>query len=203
MNAISKWAMALMLLSGVCAHAQQCMSLVYTGAPITTVTLQSGGYLGPSTPVTPVIGIITLDGPLPAGVTNYVPGAVFFDFSTSYVALWGPAAQGTWNTTAQFTTDNSGNIIAWSFSLTSHPSAITWYGISSTQGGDTETLESIDSGPQQWWWTATNTAPGTWSCATTLAAELQTANQMIEALEAELNLMHENNVYMAKLLGRK
>jgi hypothetical protein len=159
-----------------------CTTLVYQGAPITTVTPMSG-YLGPGTTVTPVIGIITLSSPLPAGVTNYVPQAVFFDFSTSYVSLSGTPGEGLWNTTAQFSTDSAGNITAWSFGVSSHPSAITWYSIGSTQSGDTESLESIDGGPQQWWWTATNAAPGTWSCPLAQYAALQA---QINALNAEI-----------------
>jgi hypothetical protein len=199
MNAISKWAMALMLLWGVCAHAQQCNTLIYQGAPMTAVT---GTGAPPLSSIPRIVGVATLSVGLEGGLTNASITPLFWDFSMTDGGF-SSANEGTFVVAVSFTTTPQGQIVGWNFDMGYSGSVYSQHNDSSTQNGDTITVQDTEVPTAVINWTATNTTPGTWSCVSDLIAQLTTANQMIEALEAELNSMHANNVYMAKLLGRK
>jgi hypothetical protein len=216
MNAISKWTLALLTLLSGAAHAQQCTTLTYTGAPF--VSLIPTGVDSSPPLITPLSGTVTLAEALPANAANYVTTPVSWQFvgggAELNSAAWQSfiASYGGTMPVFTFSTDANGNITAWSF-------AVQWqqpYGgdtlhltATSSNTGDSLVYDQfeVDAAPpntQNFVLTGTSTTAGTWACQQpSLQAELDTANQMIEALEAELNAMHANNVYMAKLLGRQ
>ena len=160
MNAISKWTIALILLSGA-AHAQNCTTLVYIGKPITILEAEGPTPL----PVSLLIGTVTLSVPLPANGTTHVTPAAW-DFSAEdpslnsvdFVSTTEPA------TVFWFETKN-GAIVAWDVEL--HYDAQPMHILVSSNtldnidkhlnaGGDSYIpSSSISSG---------STQPGTWYC---------------------------------------
>src|SRR5271170_5052337 len=63
------------------AHAQ-CTTLLYTGAPFTTVTTTGENISAVSSPLT---GYVTLSAPLPANGVTTTPGVNNWDFTSASV----------------------------------------------------------------------------------------------------------------------
>jgi hypothetical protein len=112
MNTLSKWTMALALLSGT-AYGQTCTNLIYIGAPQTYLVKGLGPYTFYNAPV---VGTVTLSTFLPANVVNSAITPLAWDFSTEQAGL-SSGAPNTSATAFTFSTDSAGNITAWSFSV--------------------------------------------------------------------------------------
>jgi hypothetical protein len=160
----------------------------------------------------PLVGSVTLAAPLAANLVS----ATVLPLSWNFAAV--PSAA---TASFSFTTDANGHITGWSVSLVyDDPGDDYEAQATSAPAGDMVAQVSYanvvaDPNSEPVSIVGQSTTAGTWVCQQTfttsytapdppsLQAELTTANQMIEALEAELNSMHANNVFMAKLLGRQ
>jgi hypothetical protein len=210
MNAISKWAMA--LLTPMCfaqgVAAQQCTTLVYTGTPITfpTVYSSNGNNLPPLTLTNPpIVGIVVLNGPLASGTAQsgqqQTVTPVAFDFSaTDSRVSWpdGDAIPGfpyyphyeNPTPSFSFTVNAIGVITEWNIVIdwnTGAPGTNTNILINSTDSGDNLGLSSSGVGqmgyPQPI--TGSSSAPGVWSCLTDLFAQVTTLTSHDATLTAQ------------------
>ena len=193
MNAISKWTMALTLLSGA-AHAQQCTTLVYIGKPLTVTGTPNAEN---PYPIIPLTGIIVLGGALQPNLVNQAITPSYdlpaWDFSSEFAHpdLTSENAGGTSH--ISFSTDSNGNITAWNMTL-----SVGWGGEDSAglsavsmQNGDTVTVNATQPLPYgntvQISASGTNSTPGTWTCLTDLIAQatkLPTTQAQVAALTA-------------------
>jgi hypothetical protein len=189
---------AMLLFLAALAHAQSgCTALVYQGAPYSSLVTSGAN----ATALVPLAGTVTLSSPLPANAMNLAVIPASWNFSNVMIPAIANINNGpySWFT---FSTDASGNITSWQFTLQWGELYESGFTATSTTTGDNVSFGG--PGVQNSSIIGNSTTPGTWTCSPpSLQAELDTANQMIEALEAELNSMHANNVYMAKLLGRQ
>jgi hypothetical protein len=124
-NLISFFLAALM---ATAAHAQQCTTLAYLGQR-QSYTLKDGATPGYNPPI---IGTVTLTAPLAANLTNVVVTPLAWDFSTQDPTLTSTSEAGA-APSFTFSTDNTGNITAWYFSIaTSDAGTDVWAQATST-----------------------------------------------------------------------
>lgn len=104
----------LVLVLAQAVDAQQCTTLIYTGAATLAVVEDQGPY-----PLwfTTVIGTVTLSSPLPANASNLTVTPAAWDFSTEQAGLSSSNAQTAAPyasaPTFAFSTDANGNITGW------------------------------------------------------------------------------------------
>jgi hypothetical protein len=159
-----------------------CTTLIYQGAPMTSV---SGTGAPALSSITPVIGVITLSQALAGDLVNAPVTAVSFDFSMTINLLVYPGG-GNGGASASFTTDDGGNIIGWNFGIGASGSVYSLYTAGSTQNGDTITTQDTEAPSNPVNWVATNTTPGKWECVGDLLAQERAAQAQINALNAEI-----------------
>jgi hypothetical protein len=196
MNAISKWAMALLM--PVCfaqaAVAQQCTTLVYQGAPLTNSYSINDYPMSPPIPTPALIGIVLLSQVLTPNQNSF-QAAGNYDFSPTVGTLGVGSgviapAEGSYilGSSFSFTTDGSGKITSWDtvFSY-SGDSGTMGRSIISTPAGDQLNGNIFDDT-----FSATNTTPGTWTCLTdvlTQAAAAPSAQAQVTALKAQVSAL--------------
>ena len=192
MNAISQWTLA--PLSGT-AYAQQCLTLVYTGAPLTVTSTGNG----PPTLPSAITGVIMLSTGLPAnGTTTATLSA--FDFSTVYqnivtMNIYPNGYDGV-PPTFTFTTVN-GVITSWNAALTytygyydkSTDNTYTLDFTLSPQGDSITAFMNVVGNGTSGTTTGTNSTAGAWRCATSIAAELATANAATASAQAQVTTL--------------
>lgn len=150
----------------------QCSTLQYTGTPFATVVLTG---IDPQQPVdSPVVGLITLSGPLAGNLSNATVVPVSWDFSpesggfASYPPSVTVCGTGNWVSpcgTFVFSTDANGAITDWNVTLGEYGTEAN-FSITLTNTGDTvrSWYSGAYSGTGAVTLLGTSTTAGTWSC---------------------------------------
>jgi hypothetical protein len=102
---------------------QNCTKLIYIGAPQSYIIRDYNGAGINAYYNAPIIGTVTLTAPLSANLTNVVVTPAAWDFSTQDPTLTSTLETGPNAPSFAFSTDGSGNITAWAFSLGTHDGA--------------------------------------------------------------------------------
>jgi len=192
----------LLLFAATAAHAQQCTTLVYAGAPITSIVNVPSTMPTPF-PFTTLVGVVTLNAALVPGTQVVTP--IAFDFAPEDARLilpdpnGGSAAGGTHFVSPppsfSFTVNAAGVITGWDMVInwnTANSGTTANINVNSAQSGDIityadrEMAYNYGGGASS---TGSNTTPGTWACLTDLisqATKLPTAQAQVVALTAQL-----------------
>jgi len=202
-----KYLITSLALAASLAHAQQCYTLVYQGAPLTiTGTNPNATPMG-----NPVVGMIQMNVPLAPNLVNWNPtppgsewnsGVPAWDF-TAVAPEFNTISTNLFSPIVTFSTDANGNVTDWTFSMLWQAIDLIQNSesITSTPAGDTVTfIGASGTGGPTLTLTGTSSKPGKWMCLdafiaqaaasqtqdTTLTAQVAALTTQVASLAAQL-----------------
>jgi hypothetical protein len=184
-----KYLIAICAFIALAAHAQQCTTLIYTGAPFSNMVMSAQAFIGVSVPIA---GTVTLAEPLPTNAVNQSVTPTDWQFNNE-------ATAGMYVITQSFIfTTVSGVITDWSvaFTRSSPATGFATYNISATLTPAKDSLSITQNGgcfgpncPDSSSFTGSSTYAGTWACPPVdpLAAEVASLRAQLAAVTFERN----------------